>query len=114
MFKRIMEYKFIVISQEVDLFIHSDNEPVFRVRNTAVELAGWYIGLEAKNNVMYIHNVASEVEKVVKLWDSQKAEEIIPPNIMEIMVLNHGEYKIERKYHPLVYDLIDDSDECPF
>lgn len=113
MFTRKMEYKCIIISQDVDLFIFNDNEPVFRVRPTAVDVAPWYIGQPGRNEGLYIHNAVGELKRVIDLWDSQKAEEAIPPNIREIMVLNHGEYKIERKYHPLVYDLIDD-DEIPF
>lgn len=116
MFKRVLEYKFIVISQEVNMLIYNGNEPVFRVGHVLVDIAKWWVAPPTIKDIgSYLRDVISELQPVIDLWNAQDAKEWMPQEGRDMLIKSPGEYKIERKIDCQLYGLEDDSDDsCPF
>lgn len=116
MFKRILEYKFIEISQKVIMLMYNGNEPVFRVEHVIVNTASWWvIPSSIKDVAGYINDVIHELQPIIDLWNAQDVREWMPQEARDMLIKSPGEYKIERRTSYRDYGLSgDDCDDCPF
>lgn len=115
MFKRVMEYKFIVIAQEVDTLVYNGNELVFRPEAVSVNVAKWYFPDQTIRDIgEHIKEIVRELQPVIDLWNYEGNGECVPQAVRELIVNCPGEYDVTRRVDPADYGLEDDDGECPF